>query len=72
MMMSLLTARAREEVAHLSSNRAMTTDMRPRIEERGKETFELYPEVVKGREGQNLCDGRRGKIRSERVVETSG
>jgi hypothetical protein len=67
-----LTTGAREKVAHLPSDRTVTTDMGTRIKRGVKVTLELHPEFVKGRIGQNLCDGGRREVRNEGVVETSG
>ena len=52
-----LTSRAREEVAHLSTSRAVAADMRPGVENRCQKTLELHPEFVKGWKGQDLSDG---------------
>ena len=66
-----LTGRAREEVAHFSSDGDVATDMRPEIESGGQVAFEFHPELVVSWEAHDMGNERRSEKRQERVVDPS-
>jgi hypothetical protein len=53
---TILTGRTREEIAHLSSNRKVGTDVRPRIKSREHVALKLHPELVERREAHYVGD----------------